>query len=127
MSDWSDAGQGWEGQDGRLQLAGWPSERRVVILRRPLQGDVLLSDESAQLTLAFLEASVPSKRYEYAVLVTDLDCGVMAIAQLYRDRGDAENTFDELKNQWGWGGFTTSDLSRCRLAAKTVALVYNWW
>jgi hypothetical protein len=32
---------------------------------------------------------------------------------LYRDRGDAENVFDELKNQWGWGGFTTQDLKRC--------------
>src|SRR5262249_6889432 len=38
-----------------------------------------------------------------------------------------ENTFDELKNQWGWGGFTTQDLARCRLAARLVALVYNWW
>jgi hypothetical protein len=46
---------------------------------------------------------------------------------LYRDRADCENVFDELKNQWGWGGFTTQDLHRCRLLAGTVALVYNWW
>ena len=39
---------------------------------------------------------------------------------------DAENNFDELKNQWGWGGFTTQDLARCRLMARMVALVYNW-
>ncbi|HEY3243827.1 MAG TPA: hypothetical protein VGM03_10795 [Phycisphaerae bacterium] len=32
-----------------------------------------------------------------------------------------------MKNQWGWGGYTTHDLHRCRLAAKNVALVYNWW
>jgi hypothetical protein len=31
---------------------------------------------------------------------------------LYRDRADCENSFDELKNQWGWGGFTTRDLKR---------------
>src|SRR5205085_1697039 len=37
------------------------------------------------------------------------------------------NTFDELKNQWGWGGFTTHDLKRCRLLARSVALIYNWW
>ena len=49
------------------------------------------------------------------------------MAQLYRDRGDCENAFDELKNQWGWGGFTTRDLKRCRLMAGLVALVYNWW
>src|SRR5262249_36019127 len=65
--------------------------------------------------------------YEYAVLVTDLKHELLTIAQLYRDRGDAENTFDELKNQWGWGGFTTQDLARCRLSALAVALVYNWW
>ena len=61
------------------------------------------------------------------MLVTDLNHELLTIAQLYRDRGDAENTFDELKNQWGWGGFTTQDLARCRLSALAVALVYNWW
>jgi hypothetical protein len=29
-------------------------------------------------------------------------------------------------NQWGWGGFTTRDLKRCRLMAGS-ALVFNWW
>ncbi len=38
-----------------------------------------------------------------------------------------ENTFDELKNQWGWAGYTTRDLKRCRLMARAQALVYNWW
>ena len=52
---------------------------------------------------------------------------IAAIGQLYRDRADCENVFDELKNQWGWGGFTTHDLARCRLAARLVVLVYNWW
>jgi hypothetical protein len=61
------------------------------------------------------------------VLVTDLTHELCAIAQLYRDRGDAENAFDELKNQWGWGGFTTHDLKRCQFTAMTVALAYNWW
>ncbi len=32
-----------------------------------------------------------------------------------------------MKNQWGWGGYTTQDLARCRLTARMVALVYNWW
>ena len=61
------------------------------------------------------------------MLVTNLDYEIRAIAQLYRDRGDAQNAFDELKNQWGWGGFTTHDLKRCRFTAMTVALAYNWW
>lgn len=55
--------------------------------------------------------------YEYAVLVTNLDVEVPSLGQLYRDRADAENAFDELKNQWSWGGFTTHDLHRCQFSA----------
>ena len=124
--EWSDAGQGWQGRDGNIQLTGWSRARRIVILRRALQGEVLLTDDQ-QLSLAFVEKDVPAKGYEYAVLVTDLDYEIRALAQLYRDRGDAENAFDELKNQWGWGGYTTHDLKRCRFTAMTVALAYNWW
>ena len=51
----------------------------------------------------------------------------MTIAQHYRDRADCENVFDELKNQWGWGGFTTKDIARCQILARSVGLVYNWW
>jgi len=51
----------------------------------------------------------------------------LALTPRWDDRADCENVFDELKNQWGWGGFTTHDLKRCRLAARMVALVYNWW
>ncbi|MDC8449086.1 MAG: transposase [Nitrospira sp.] len=61
------------------------------------------------------------------MLVTSTAYEMFALAQLYRDRADTENTFDELKNQWGWGGFTTQDLARCRLMARMVALIYNWW
>jgi Transposase DDE domain len=52
---------------------------------------------------------------------------IRSLAQLYRDRGDSENPFDELKNHWGWAGFTTHDLKRCQIMARLVALVYNWW
>ena len=46
----------------------------------------------------------------------------MSFGQLYRDRGDSENISDELKNEWGLGGFVTQDLARCQLAARLVAL-----
>ena len=88
-----------------LRLTGWSRSRRIVILRRALAGEVLLTDEN-QLRLAFVETDAPAKVYEYAVLVTDTAYDTLAIAQLYRDRADAENAFDELKNQWGWGRFT---------------------
>ena len=59
--------------------------------------------------------------------MTSLDAEILTLGQLYRDRADCENAFDALKNQWGWGGFTTQDLTRCRLLAGTIALVYDWW
>lgn len=81
--------------------------------------------------MAFVEADRRDGKgitgYEYAVLVTNTAYEVLSLGQLYRDRADAENAFDELKNQWGWGGFTTHDLARCQLAARGVALAYNWW
>ena len=127
-SDGQDAGQGWEGLEDTLTLVGWSRARRVVVLRRKLTGEMLLTGKDAlQEQFAFIEAGVPTARYEYAVLVTSSAHEVLALAQLDRDRADAENNFDELKNQWGWGGFTTQDLARCRLMARMVALVYNWW
>ena len=65
--------------------------------------------------------------YEYAALVTNMDSEILTIGSHYRDRADSENNFDELKNQWGWSGFTTNDLHRCRLMARIIALIYNWW
>ena len=126
--DWEPAGQGWEGLDDTLRLNGWSQARRVVVLRRKLTGEVLITDkEDHQEPFAFVQSDVPTARYEYAVLVTSTEHGIFTLAQLYRDRADAENNFDELKNQWGWGGFTTQDLARCRLMARMVALVYDWW
>jgi hypothetical protein len=128
-ADWVDAGQGFEGAESSLKLTGWSKERRVVVLRRPFSGEVAFSVQEgpAQLPLFFIDIPGTMKRYEYAVLVTSLPLEILSIAQLYRDRADSENCFDELKNQWGWGGYTTQDLKRCRLVSRLVALVYNWW
>ena len=59
--------------------------------------------------------------------MSNLDHETLSLGQLYRDRADAENAFDELKNQWGWGGFTIHDLHRCQLSARAVALIDNGW
>lgn len=125
---WAAAGQGWEGLEDTLTLSGWSRARRVVVLRRKLTGELLLTGkDDLQEQFAFIESGVPTARYEYAVLVTSTAHEILTLAQLYRDRADAENNFDELKNQWGWGGFTTQDLARCRIMARMVALVYDWW
>jgi DDE family transposase len=129
QSDWADAGQGWQGKETSLRLVGWSRQRRIILLRRKLGRDLAITDRSpsAQPLLGFTEIGPDLDVWEYAALVTSLDSKILTLGQLYRDRADCENVFDELKNQWGWGGFTTQDLTRCRLLAGMVALIYNWW
>jgi hypothetical protein len=129
QSDWADAGQGWQGKETTLRLQGWSRQRRIILLRRKLPRDQAIASRTdpEQLMRGFGTAETDKELWEYAALVTSLDSEILTLGQLYRDRADAENVFDELKNQWGWGGFTTEDLARCRLLAGMVALVYNWW
>ena len=136
--EWLEAGQQWQGREEVLRLSGWSKERRVVVLRRPLKSQPAAEAETVskkkskrkaaqQLTLDLPELTYQGVQYEYAVLVTSLPDEVRTVAQHYRDRGDAENNFDELNNQWGWAGFTTQDRKRCQIMGRIIALVYNWW
>jgi hypothetical protein len=65
------------------------------------------------------------------VLVCNAAYPLESVGQLYRDRADCRifqvSGFDEIKNPWGWGGYSTQYLERCALSARAVALVYNWW
>jgi hypothetical protein len=68
------------------------------------------------------------RRWDFFALVTnDSELEPVALTQLYRDRGDCENNFDEYKNQWGWGGFVTRKLKPTRATARLTAIVANWW
>jgi hypothetical protein len=112
-----------------LQLTGWSRVRRVVVLRRRLREELAVTESDPatgqQVFSGMAELWRGQEIYEYAVLVTSLSEEVLGVAQLYRDR--AEAAFDELKNQWGWTGFTTQDLRRCQILARVIAVPYNWW
>lgn len=128
--EWTTLHPGWEAKEATLKLQGWQNARRVIIVRRQLKSDVIIGLESEhhghpQMTL--LDGPENIKTFEYSVLITSLDSDLLALFHLYRDRADCENNFDELKNQWGWGGYTTHDVKSCRLMARTIALIYNWW
>jgi hypothetical protein len=132
-TDWSRAdAQGCQMIEGQVRLHGWSRTRRVVIVRQRVRGGIARErriDQGRQLQLDLGPAvfQAGEKLWEYAVLVTDVDYPIESVAQLYRDRADAENAFDELKNQWGLSGFTTQDINRCQTMARACALVYNWW
>lgn len=142
-ADWCDVGQGWEACEDTLTLIGWTRGRRVIVMRRPVKDSLVTlavkpkrgdksgaektPREPTQLRLYLPDENGPVKVWEYAVLVTNCQHGIQHMGQLYRDRADCENGFDELKHQWGWGGYSTQDIERCNLSARAVALVYNWW
>jgi hypothetical protein len=126
---WTDAGHGWQGRSVELRLDGWGRQRRVVLLRRKLEGALALGEQDAngQQLLSFATVDARKQVWEYGALVTSTDAEILTVGQAYRDRADSENDFDEYKNQWGWAGFTTQDRKRCQLMARSVALVANWW
>ncbi len=130
-SDWTDAGQGWEGKAGQWALQGWNGKLCVVVLRRPLTSEKVAQDDSGQLMLSSstpseegqrrsaatstpVSSSAPAPRFSVSVSFTGI--GRMPRAPSMK-----------LKNQWGWGGYTTHDPHRCQLAARAVALIHNWW
>lgn len=138
---WQDCGDGWQALESSLRLKGWTCERRVILVREtPSRAPVAFEekasggkDRQGQLLYARGEgwdAQATPWSGKIAVLVASLDplaFPAQAMPKQYRDRADAENSFDELKNQWGWGGFTSRKLSSSRLMANLVALFYNWW
>ena len=134
--DWASVGQGWEACEDVLRLMGWTQQRRVIVMRRQRKLELIVETkrngrgkckDHGQSELCFIDENEPVKSWEYAVLVCNTHYELENIGQLYRDRADCENGFDEIKNQWGWGGYSTHDIERCALSARAVALVYNWW
>jgi hypothetical protein len=136
---WQDAGDGWEAIEARLRLGAWSRERRVVLVReKPAvapAGDNARRRRDHQQALPGAsgegwEGQAAPWCGRIAVLVTSLDGEAFptpCMPRLYRERGDAENIYDELKNQWGWNGYTTRKLAPCRLMANLIALFHNWW
>lgn len=138
---WEDCGDGWEAIESSLKLSGWTQERRVVLVReKPARAPIREPGKSRR--GKDRQSLLPQAKGEgwdacaspwggkIAVLVTSLDLVAFptkVMPKHYRDRGDAENCFDELKNQWGWGGYTSRRLASCKLMANLVALFYNWW
>ena len=130
LGEWLYLNKEWEAKEDVLQLQGWQKSRRVVVVRRKISSEDVIAIESqkkGQQQIAFVDGPEDMRAYEYSVLITNLDSEVTSIFHHYRDRADCENNFDEIKNQWGWGGYTTQNMKSNRIMARMIALVYNWW
>ena len=67
---------------------------------------------------------------EVHAYVTNLETEIADPAQIvlcYRKRADSENVFDELKNQWGFAGFSSGKAVVGEAASRLMLLVYNLW
>ncbi len=110
----------WQVAEARVQLPTWSRGRRVVFARK-LQGQ---KPSLAQGTFWI------HSKHELAAYVTDLpeaEASAWQVQALYRERADAENVFDELKNQWGFNGFSAHKREVSSLAAHLLVLIYNLW
>lgn len=132
-----DCGDGWQALETTIRLSGWTRERRVVLVREsPSRAPVARIDKprlgkDRQTTLPHAQgegwdAQATPWSGKIAVLVTSLDSIAFPTSVMpkhYRDRADAENCFDELKNQWCWGGYTSRKLAPSRLMAQSHCAV----
>jgi len=103
----------------KLKLNGWSCERWVIVER----------------TLKPLNASPQGSfwqhcKEDFSAHTTNLiaeEAAAFQVVQLYRQRADAENVFDELKNQWGFAGFSSQQAAVSQSSARMMLLIYNLW
>ena len=63
-----EGGQGWEGIEDTLALSGWSRSRRVVVMRRKLTGEMLLTEKDAA------QGHSPSSKARFRPRVTNTPC-----------------------------------------------------
>ncbi len=116
----------WQGKSNEglvqlveLKLHGWSRERRVIVERtlKPLNPSPQGS---------FWKQCEEDFR-AYATDLTAKGADAFQVVQLYRQRADAENVFDELNHQWGFAGFCSQKAAVSQSSARMLLLVYNLW
>ncbi len=132
---WRDSSEGWQCAEREVRLDSWERARRMVFARRPAEKMPERKKNPPQ--RKFTQLDIPgielveasdedyADGYEWYALVTDLDMDARDVLPLYRERGDCENIFDEMKNQWGWSGFTAHSLKQTALFAGMSVIAAN--
>ncbi len=118
----------WEGQptaglelvaETRVKLTGWSRERRVVLVRTMKPVNAGPQDEFGAIPEDNVVADVTN--------LTAEEAPAAQVGRLARQRGDAENVFDELKNQWGFRGFCSGRGVVTEMAARLLVVTDNLW
>ena len=95
-SAWTDAGQGWEGTESSLRLAGWGRARRVVVLRRRLAKDLAVEDRSnpEQLRLSLTELADDVRIYDQTLTATEVQALMTPATAPHAGDFDADGDVD---------------------------------
>lgn len=134
---WRGSSDGWQCAERDVRLDSWARARRMVFARRP--AGAMPKRRKSPPTRKFTQLGIPGLE-----LVEALD-GLRGRLRVVRPRhgprhgragrppppcrgrGDCENVFDEMKNQWGWGGFTAHSLAQTALFAGLSVIAANLW
>jgi len=102
-----------------IKLTGWSKERRVIVTRTLRPANPTVQDHLWEFAEEEVHAYVTDLRAE------ELDAP--SIVLCYRKRADSENVFDELKNQWGFAGFSSRKAVVAECTSRLMLTVYNLW
>lgn len=122
--DWpewdSDAGYGIEQvAEARIKLSGWSQERRIVVTRTLRPSNPTVQDH--------LWDFADEQIHAYVTNLSEEELDGPGIVLCYRKRADSENVFDELKNQWGFAGFSSSKAVVAECTSRLMLMAYNLW
>lgn len=119
----------WEGKpthgmeviaESELQLEGWSCQRRVVFART-------MKPRGERSPQAEFWGIPEEEVHAYVTNLTRDEASPEQVVLMHRKRGDAENVFDELKNQWGFRGFCSTRSIVTETSARLLLLTYNLW
>ena len=65
--------------------------------------------------------------HAYVTNLSPEELGAPEVVLCYRKRADSENVFDELKNQWGFAGFSSNKAVVAECTSRLMLTVYNLW
>jgi Transposase DDE domain group 1 len=102
-----------------LRLEGWSQTRRVVMVRTLKPVNAGPQEE--------FWSTPEDEVMAYVTNLTAAEATAEQVVLLYRKRADAENVFDEVKNQWGFRGFCSQRGVVTESAGRLVWLTYNLW
>ncbi len=118
---WLLVDDGIEIAETTYQAEDWEQPRRLVMVRQKISR----RPKAAGKQLRLFEDEAVHRDYRYSCFITNMDLSPKMVYDLYRNRADAENRIKELKYDFGFGSFNTTDFWATEAILNMVMLAYN--